>query len=107
MLQLCCAGPSDTPEVSAAKPRTLPARLPACLPQAQAWLCVSCQLQHGRQRPATKLFLHTMGYLHQQPPHIQDMGPTPACASQECATYTMQMAEQLKAELLAAVRQGA
>jgi hypothetical protein len=79
----------------------LPSCRPACLPtQAKPWLCVSCQLQHDKQRPATQLFLHAMGYLNKLQPAIQDMGPTPACGSQDCATWTRQMAQQLKAEIM-------
>lgn len=79
----------------------LPSCRLACLPtQAKPWLCVSCQLQHDKQRPATQLFLHAMGYLNKPQPAIQDMGPTPACGSQDCATWTRQMAEQLKAEIM-------
>jgi hypothetical protein len=68
---------------------------------------VSCQLQHGKQQRATKLFMHAMSYLTKPEPLVQDMGPTPACSSQACATYSTQMAQQMMAEIQAdLMRQG-
>jgi len=62
---------------------------------------VSCQLQHGKRQRATKLFMHAMSYLSRPQPCVQDLGPTPACGAQECATYSTMMAQQMMAELQA------
>jgi hypothetical protein len=70
--------------------------------QAKPWLCVACQMQHERQTRATKLFLHPMSYLTKPQPTIQDMGPTPACGSQACATFSTQLAQQMMAEIMRA-----
>jgi hypothetical protein len=74
--------------------------LHGCSLQAKPWLCVSCQLQHGKIQRATKLFLHPMSYLSKPQPLVYDMGPTPACGSQECATYSTKMAHDLMADVV-------
>jgi hypothetical protein len=61
---------------------------------------VGCQLQQGKEQRATKLFLHPMSYLHKPQPMVYDMGPTPACGSQECATYATKMAQEMMAEVI-------
>ncbi|WIA28873.1 hypothetical protein OEZ86_011398 [Tetradesmus obliquus] len=68
--------------------------------QAQPWLCVGCQLQDGKRQRATKLFLHPMSYLTKPQPLVYDMGPTPACGSQACATYATQMAQQIVSDIM-------
>lgn len=91
---ICCVGCGQAISSSRLHP------IPTSLLQAQPWVCVSCQLQHNRRTPATKLFLHPMSYLNKPQPLVQDMGPTPACGAQACATYSTQMAQQMMAEVM-------
>jgi hypothetical protein len=78
----------------------LPVWLVDLLLQAQPWVCVGCQLQHEKQQRATKLYLHPMSYLNKPQPFVYDMGPTPACSSQECGMYATKMAQQMMAEVI-------
>jgi hypothetical protein len=78
----------------------LAAWLVGLLLQAQPWVCVGCQLQHEKQQRATKLYLHPMSYLNKPQPFVYDMGPTPACSSQECGMYATKMAQQMMAEVI-------
>lgn len=61
--------------------------------QAKPWKCVCCG------QPATKLFLHPMSYLHKPEPFVQDLGTSPGCSSQHCATEVTQGVRQIMAEV--------
>jgi hypothetical protein len=63
--------------------------------QAQPWICMSCNHQHGVQQPATKLLLHVMSYLRNPGVPLVVDGPTPACSSEACAQYLTEKAREM------------